>query len=612
MHIPILSRISTKITLASALLLFATILLVVVGLLRGFAQTRTDVTTASQHGLQNQGQVALFDLTQVEAKLLNANLEQAASTTRHLVSLFNSLDQVPSLSLDDPLSQLTTGPANNRFDANPNRKSDLVIFANTPDSALLRQNLRDSQILDAIFPGVLANLGDALAIYYVSNEGMTRYYPVSNLQDIVPPDFDVPNENFYTIVAATRNPERKTVWTDIYSDELGKGLLTTVSSPIYQGDQFRGFIGIDITLNEFLKQLDTIKPTPSSYAFVLDQQGDVIAAPQIALQTFLNIPSSQTLSPSQTLELQMNPTTAPALASVLERMQNNQSGIQTLQANNQDLVVANAALTSINWHIVVVAPKTEITSEAQAVTATIETSSGRIVGKLLWFLAALTIITLLATWLISNRLSQPIVALVQNTQALAESNQFVQLPEQSNDELGFLARAFNQMASKVQSAQQSLQQVNQNLEQTVQQRTHELEQERESLQQTLDQLKLANNTVAKLTAPIIPVAQGVVVVPITGSLNTERIEQLQQAMLRTAERLRIHTIILDVTGLEVLEDSATFVRSLDALRLLGSKAMLVGVSADFAQDLIQSGINLDSVTTMANLQAAVRATLNQA
>jgi len=345
---------------------------------------------------------------------------------------------------------------------------------------------------------------------------------------------------------------------------------------------------------------------------VLDQQGDVIAAPQIALQTFLNIPSSQTLSPSQTLELQMNPTTAPALASVLERMQNNQSGIQTLQANNQELVVANAALTSINWHIVVVAPKTEITSEAQAVTATIETSSGRIVGKLLWFLAALTIITLLATWLISNRLSQPIVALVQNTQALAESNQFVQLPEQSNDELGFLARAFNQMASKVQSAQQSLQQVNQNLEQTVQQRTHELEQERESLQQTLDQLQQANSTVAKLTAPIIPVAQGVVVVPITGSLNTERIEQLQQAMLRTAERLRIHTVILDVTGLEVLEDSATFVRSLDALRLLGSKAMLVGVSADFAQDLIQSGINLDSVTTMANLQAAVRATLNQA
>lgn len=414
---------------------------------------------------------------------ISANLEQAASTTRHLVSLFNRLDQVASLSLTDPLSQFTTGLANNRFDANPNRKSDLVIFANTPDTPLLRQNLRDSQILDAIFLGVLANLGDALAIYYVSNEGMTRYYPVSNLQDSVPPDFDVPNEHFYTIVAPTRNPARKTVWTDIYSDELGKGLLTTVSSPIYQGDQFRGFIGSDITLNEFLNQLETIKPTPSSYAFVLDQQGDVIAAPQIALQTFLNIPSSQTLSPSQTLALQMKPTTAPALASVLERMQNNQSGIQTL---------------------------------------------------------------------------------------------------------------------------------NQKLEQTVQQRTHELEQERESLQQTLDQLKLANNTVAKLTVPIIPVAQGVVVVPITGSLNTERIEQLQQAMLRTAERLRIHTVILDVTGLEVLEDSATFVRSLDALRLLGSKAMLVGVSADFAQDLIQSSINLDSVTTMANLQAAVRATLNQA
>ena len=81
---------------------------------------------------------------------------------------------------------LATGPAGNRFDTDPGRSSDLVVFAGTPDSPALTQDIARSRLLDAVFPGLLKEYGNATAMYFISADGLTRYYPPIGLHDIVP------------------------------------------------------------------------------------------------------------------------------------------------------------------------------------------------------------------------------------------------------------------------------------------------------------------------------------------------------------------------------------------------------------------------------------------
>jgi two-component sensor histidine kinase len=55
------------------------------------------------------------------------------------------------------------------------------------------------------------------------------------------------------LVSPEKNPERIGVWTQVYVDKAGKGLMITRASPVYHKDRFEGFVCMDITL-EFLSQ----------------------------------------------------------------------------------------------------------------------------------------------------------------------------------------------------------------------------------------------------------------------------------------------------------------------------------------------------------------------
>ncbi len=147
----------------------------------------------------------------------------------------------------------------------------------------------------------------------------------------------------------------------------------------------------------------------------------------------------------------------------------------------------------------------------------------------------------------------------------------------------------------------------------MQDRTRELEAERASLQQALDELSAMSTTVARLTTPIIPISAGVVVVPIIGSLDANRLERMQVDMLEQVAVQRAHTVIIDVTGLDRLDASmaSSFTQGLEALMLLGARPILVGVHPDIAQHLVLSDIDLHTLETLPDLQAAVMQTIQR-
>lgn len=131
------------------------------------------------------------------------------------------------------------------------------------------------------------------------------------------------------------------------------------------------------------------------------------------------------------------------------------------------------------------------------------------------------------------------------------------------------------------------------------------------LTSALDELQHSEALIRELSAPIIPVLPGVLITPLIGALDSERILGIRAALLEALFTTRARRVILDITGVPGIDATAAaaLLDTTAALRLMGAQAVLVGISAEVAQTMAALGISLAGLPTYANLQAAILAEL---
>lgn len=148
----------------------------------------------------------------------------------------------------------------------------------------------------------------------------------------------------------------------------------------------------------------------------------------------------------------------------------------------------------------------------------------------------------------------------------------------------------------------------------VERRSAQLQHERAQLAETVRQLEAEQReraqlvlTLQQLEAPVIPVLEGVLVLPLVGVLDTARIEGFTTALLQRIERTRTHTALIDITGVPLLDaaGAAGLLSAVQAARLLGTRCVLVGVRPEIAQALVALGAPLADLETAATLQQAL-------
>ncbi len=113
--------------------------------------------------------------------------------------------------------------------------------------------------------------------------------------------------------------------------------------------------------------------------------------------------------------------------------------------------------------------------------------------------------------------------------------------------------------------------------------------------------------IMELAAPIIPLHQGVLLMPIVGSITAERAAHIIESLLDGIARQRSHVVIIDVTGMHAADETAIdhLLRAARAARLLGAKVVLVGVSAAVAITLARAGADLAGITVLGDLTSGV-------
>ncbi len=131
------------------------------------------------------------------------------------------------------------------------------------------------------------------------------------------------------------------------------------------------------------------------------------------------------------------------------------------------------------------------------------------------------------------------------------------------------------------------------------------EEERMTLQEQVIEAQRA--ALRELSTPLIPLAEGIVVMPLIGSMDSARAHQVMESLLEGVAAQHANTAILDITGLQVVDTQVAdaLVRSARAVNLLGARVVITGIRPEVAQTLVGMGADLSSIVTLGSLQTGI-------
>lgn len=117
-------------------------------------------------------------------------------------------------------------------------------------------------------------------------------------------------------------------------------------------------------------------------------------------------------------------------------------------------------------------------------------------------------------------------------------------------------------------------------------------------------IEAQNSLLEQLSVPVIQVWESILLLPLVGVLDSRRAAHVMENMLTMIARAGAQVIILDITGVPVVDTSVAgyLIHAVQAAQLLGCESVLVGISPEIAQTLVGLGVDFSHITTRATLQ----------
>jgi GAF domain-containing protein/HAMP domain-containing protein len=305
--------------------------------------------------------------------------------------------------------------------------------------------LEMSSYMDFILGPTYESDPNTAAIYLGTEHETTYYYPNIGLGEVLPPDFQVTQRPWYVNAAPENNPERGVIWTPTYLDATGKGLMVTAAAPVYADqDAFIGVVGVDVTLQDITASVEKTRVLGSGYAFLLDGEGRAVALPERGYRDLLGRdPEPDEVGP------ELDETDTP-FAPLLDRMIEAGTGFDTVEVGGRELFVAYTPLENTGWSMANVVEADAILEVIPALQQELGASTRSLVlRRIVPVGAAILLIVAAVGSLLAYRLTVPIREMATAVQRVGAGHWDVALPADRGDEIGILARAFDQMTDQL-------------------------------------------------------------------------------------------------------------------------------------------------------------------
>ncbi len=130
----------------------------------------------------------------------------------------------------------------------------------------------------------------------------------------------------------------------------------------------------------------------------------------------------------------------------------------------------------------------------------------------------------------------------------------------------------------------------------------------EQFQAQITMLARQQAAILELATPIIQVWDGVLVLPLIGQLDDNRMQSLTENLLAALQQKQARFAVLDLTGISDLNESSArhLYRVASAVRLLGAEALLCGMRAQVVRIVTSLGVDLGTLSVTRTLQDALR------
>lgn len=130
-----------------------------------------------------------------------------------------------------------------------------------------------------------------------------------------------------------------------------------------------------------------------------------------------------------------------------------------------------------------------------------------------------------------------------------------------------------------------------------------MEQKEEILKKREEDIRHLQDEILELSTPVIEVWDGVVALPLVGTLDSHRAHIAMQRLLESIEQARSSFVIIDITGVPTVDSAVAshVLQTAGAVRLMGCETILTGVGPHIARVISEGDVDLDNIIVRARM-----------
>jgi rsbT co-antagonist protein RsbR len=112
----------------------------------------------------------------------------------------------------------------------------------------------------------------------------------------------------------------------------------------------------------------------------------------------------------------------------------------------------------------------------------------------------------------------------------------------------------------------------------------------------------------ELSSPIIEVMDGVLCLPLIGSIDEARGLKMTDDLLARVARAQVRRVVIDVTGIKSFDSGAIrqLVRMIKSVKLLGTHCVVSGLNPELARVAVNADFTFHGIETYQTLRDAIR------
>ena len=320
--------------------------------------------------------------------------------------------------------------------------SSLYYSAKTQITETEKNKAIFTEAMDMSLKSIVDINPNIIAAYFNTWDNMNRLYPfIDKVYEQYGTHIQMEDYNFYYLADLKHNPEKKPVWTSAYLDPAGNGWMLSCVVPIYNKDFLEGVTGLDITINNLVKNILNRKLPYNANLFMVDKEGMIIAMPE-KIETLLELKElKEHLYTDSILKTISKPeefnilTNKSPFASHFKDLIENKTPYATLKIANKEYLTLQQNIDETHWKLMILIDKENIFASIEHLKNLSNKIGYAAIIFLLFFYVIFFYLLLKRITIFSDSITKPIIDLSNQTSQISQDNKKVTLLESNISEI---------------------------------------------------------------------------------------------------------------------------------------------------------------------------------